>query len=181
MSFKKNIPNIITSLRFLGTLLILFLAPLKTAFFVAYTLTGVTDLFDGFLARKLDVTSAFGAKLDSIADLCFYTVSLIKLLPSLWKTLPRFIWIIVVFILVLRVISYLIAAAKFHRFASHHTWLNKTTGLFVFAIPYFLVTPIATVYCLIVCTVGILSTIEDLFIHILYSEYDENIKTIISI
>lgn len=174
---RKNIPNIITLLRFLGTLCILFLTPLKLPYFAVYTATGITDLLDGLLARKLNSESALGARLDSIADLFFYTVSLVKLLPALIKILPWYIWIVVAGILVLRILSYIIAAAKFHRFAAHHTWLNKITGLFVFAVPYFLITPIAVLFCLLVCLIGVLSTVEDLYIHITSSEYDENIKS----
>ncbi len=179
MSFKRNIPNLITSLRILGTICILFITPLKPVYFVIYTATGITDLLDGFFARKLNVSSNFGAKLDSIADLLFYTVNLIKLLPVLIRMLPRFIWIIVAAILILRTVSYIIAAVKFHRFAAHHTWLNKITGASVFLIPYFLITPIGIVFCFVVCLVGILSTVEDLYIHISSDAYDENIKTVL--
>ncbi len=181
MSFKKNIPNFITLLRFMGTIAIIFLTPLKPIYFAVYTVTGITDLFDGFIARKMKASSTFGARLDSIADLCFYSVSIIKLLPTLWKTLPRFIWIVVAAILILRALSYIIAAIKFRRFAAHHTWLNKITGAFVFALPYFLITPIAIIYCFVVCGIGILSTAEDLYIHICTSEYNENIKSVLSI
>ncbi len=181
MSFKKNIPNFITSLRFLGTLLILFLSPLKPFYFVIYTATGITDLIDGFVARKMNTTSAFGARLDSIADLCFYSVSIIKLMPTLIKTLPRFIWLIVALILIMRTLSYIIAAVRFHRFAAHHTWLNKITGACVFMLPYFLITPFATVFCYVVCGIGILSTAEDLYIHITSQQYDENIKSVLKV
>ena len=108
MSFKKNIPNIITSLRILGTLCIIFLNPLEFSFLAVYTATGITDVLDGLIARLSHSTSAFGAKLDSVADLLFYSISLIKLFPLLWKTLPGFIWIIVAVILLLRIISYII-------------------------------------------------------------------------
>ena len=177
MSFKKNIPNIITSLRILGTLCIIFLTPLKLPFFIAYTATGATDVLDGLIARLSHTTSDFGAKLDSVADLLFYSVSLIKLLPILWKTLPRFIWIIVALILILRIISYIVSAVKFRKFASHHTILNKITGVSVFAIPYFMLSPFATFYCFAVCFVGFLSTAEDLYIHISAQSYDSNIKS----
>lgn len=168
-------------LRLLGTICILFIAPLKLLYFAVYTATGITDLLDGFIARRMNLTSAFGARLDSIADLCFYTISIIKLMPILIKILPSFIWIIISVILIARIASYIIAAIKFRRFASHHTWLNKVTGVFVFAIPYFLVTPFAVAFCFLVCFIGILSTAEDLYIHITSSVYNENIKTAIRI
>ncbi len=181
MSLKKNIPNFITSLRFLGTVLIFFLTPFKPAYFTVYTLTGITDMLDGLIARKTNSTSVLGARLDSVADLCFYSVSLVKLLPILIKLLPRYIWIIVAAILVTRTISYIIAAVRFHKFASHHTLLNKLTGIFVFAVPYFLVTPIAIYFCFAVCLIGVLSTTEDLCIHIFSKKYDDNIKSVLLI
>ncbi|MBR4910813.1 MAG: CDP-alcohol phosphatidyltransferase family protein [Clostridia bacterium] len=180
-TFKNCIPNIITSLRLVGTLVLVFLTPLELWYFIVYSITGVTDALDGFVSRKLNATSEFGAKLDSIADLCFYTVSLVKLLPVLIAKLPWFIWIIVAAILVLRIISYVIAAVKFHRFAAHHTLLNKITGIFVFAVPYFLITPVDVAFCFAVCIIGLLSTVEELYIHIISDNYDENIKTVLSI
>ena len=171
MSVKNNIPNFITSLRIIGTICILFLTPLETPFFIVYTFTGVTDALDGFISRLTHTTSEFGAKLDSIADLIFYTVSLIKLFPVLWDKLPGYIWIAVGVTLVLRIISYTVSAVKFHRFASLHTMLNKITGVMVFAIPYFIVTPFATAFCIMVCISAFLSTAEELYIHISSSVY----------
>lgn len=178
MTVKKNIPNFITSLRIIGTVIILFLSPLKTPFFIVYTFSGATDALDGLVSRLTHTTSAFGAKLDSIADLIFYSVSLIKLLPALWITLPSYIWIIVGVILFLRILSYIISAVRFRRFASHHTILNKITGVLVFAVPYFIVTPFATVFCIAVCVSGFLSTVEDLYIHISSPFYDESVKSV---
>lgn len=181
MSFRKNIANFITLFRILGTVCIIFLSPLKLLFFIIYTVTGITDLLDGLVARMSHTASAFGARLDSVADLFFYTVTLIKLFPVLWRTLPGFIWIIVGATLFFRLVSYIIAAIKFNRFAAHHTWLNKVTGFLVFAIPYFLISPIATIYCFTVCLSGVLSTAEDLYIHISSSKYDENIKSVFDV
>lgn len=166
MNYKKNIPNFITSLRILGTFCIIFLSPMKVPFLIVYTATGITDVLDGLIARLTKSTSDFGARLDSIADLLFYTVMLMKLMPMLLDILPSYIWIIASVILALRIISYIISAIRFHRFASHHTILNKITGFLVFAIPYFLYFQFFTVYCLAVCVLGILSTVEDLYIHI---------------
>ena len=75
--------NAITLLRISGTAVLLFLRPFSPAFFVVYTLTGVTDVLDGFVARKTGTASDFGAKLDSAADLLFYGVMLLKIFPVL--------------------------------------------------------------------------------------------------
>ena len=67
---KKYIPNILTLSRLLVTPLIIYLGLnnhliilIVVAVFIA-----LTDFFDGYLARKWQVTSDFGAKLDMIAD-----------------------------------------------------------------------------------------------------------------
>ena len=66
----KQIPNILTISRIVGSILLAFIAPvlgigLTTACVAALALT---DLFDGFLARKLKATSELGGKLDAISD-----------------------------------------------------------------------------------------------------------------
>ena len=69
----KFIPNIITCLRILASLLILFV-PNKW-FFPLYFFAGLTDMLDGWLARKMSWTSPFGTFLDSLADLLFFLAS----------------------------------------------------------------------------------------------------------
>ena len=104
-----------------GTVWLLIMKPLSPLFMVVYTLTGVTDALDGAIARKYGTTSELGAKLDSIADLLFYTVILIRIFPVMWVTLPKVIWVAVAAILFVRGCAYATFARKYHRFASLHT------------------------------------------------------------
>ena len=67
----KHIPNIITAFRFLGAACLLLCNPAGTAFWIIYGLCGVSDILDGYLARKLHAESKTGAVLDSVADICF--------------------------------------------------------------------------------------------------------------
>ena len=159
-------PNLLSAMRLLGAVCLLFLTPLSTAFFVVYTVCGVTDALDGFIARATNSVSAFGSKLDSAADLSFYTVMMIRLLPELWRILPRIIWIAVGLILLLRLAGYGIEAVRFHRFASPHTILNKITGLLMFGIPYFIRAKFFTVYAVGICAVALISATTELVIHI---------------
>ena len=149
-----------------GTVLLLFIEPLSPLFIVIYTLAGVSDALDGFIARKFGTASAVGAKLDSIADLMFYIISLARIMPALWRNLPRSIWYAVGALLVIRGLTYLIDAVKNHRFASLHTYLNKATGLLVFGVVYVIKTPIAAPYCWVVCAVGMIATLQELYIHL---------------
>ena len=179
MLANKNLPNIISALRIAGTVWLLFMKPLSTLFLVVYVLTGVSDVADGAIARKYGTTSELGAKLDSMADLLFYTLILIRILPIMWVTLPKKIWFLVGTILVIRIISYVIAAVKYHRFSSMHTYMNKFTGFMVFGVPLAIASPIAVPYCWTVCAVAMLGTLEELTIHLSSKEYDPKRKTLL--
>ena len=162
----KNLPNCITVLRIIGTVGLLFVKPLTTKFYILYMLTGITDVLDGFLARKLNLTSNFGAKLDSVADLLFYAVTIILIMPVLFERLSFYIWIGVAVALTFRIAAYITAAIKFHRFASTHSYLNKITGLCVFSVPFFLLLAFAEPLCWMSCGIGILSSLHEFVAHL---------------
>ena len=166
------LPNSITSLRILGAIVLLFLTPLSTAFYIVYTFAGLSDALDGWLARRTNTTSELGKKLDSVADLLFYAVMLVRLLPVLLERLPIEIWILIGVILLVRLCAYITAAIKYHRFASLHTYLNKVTGGGVFLVPYILLLPIDVFLCGVVCVIGLLASVEELLIHLRSRDYD---------
>ncbi len=87
-----NIPNILTLLRialipvFVG----IFYLPWHWAnemTTLVFALAAITDWFDGYLARRWNQTSAFGAFLDPVADKLIVAVALVLLVqihPSPW-------------------------------------------------------------------------------------------------
>ena len=91
MLANKHLPNAISITRILGTAWLLMMEPLSKLFMVVYTITGVTDVLDGAIARHYGTTSETGARLDSIADLLFYTLILIRIFPVMWDVLPKVI------------------------------------------------------------------------------------------
>lgn len=174
-----TVANGITGLRILGTLALSALKPLSPAFFGVYTLTGVTDALDGWVARKTGTASEFGAKLDSWADLLFYAVMIGRLFPVLFRLLPGEIWWAVLGIVCVRLCAYIVAGIKYRTFASLHTWFNKLTGMAVFLIPYLLTTPLAEGYCWGVCAVAGLASAEELAIHLRQPVYDPDRKSLL--
>ena len=79
-----NIPNILTLVRILliPVLVVVFYLPFERHLLVAasvFAIAAVTDWFDGYLARRLGQTSAFGAFLDPVADKLMVAVALVLL------------------------------------------------------------------------------------------------------
>ena len=76
----KNIPNILTISRLVLTFpLIIFLELEKNKYvFALIVIGGITDYFDGFFARKLNLKTKFGTIIDPLTDKIFL------LIPLLW-------------------------------------------------------------------------------------------------
>ncbi len=171
MKFIRHVPNMLTLLRLIGAVCLIFLKPLTGLYYIVYTVCGLTDALDGFIARKFDCCTPLGSKLDSVADLSFYIVMLVKLIPVLWLRLPRWFWLWIGAILVIRICAYLVAAWKYHRFASLHTYWNKATGLLVFLVPYMLATDVFVWFAGAVCTVATIGSGRELATHCRSKEY----------
>jgi len=69
----KHIANILTSCRILGSILLLFFPAFSAAFTITYLFCGFSDMIDGTIARKTNSTGRFRSRLDTIADLIFYS------------------------------------------------------------------------------------------------------------
>ena len=69
MRLRVTVPDLFTYLRILCAVVLLFLVPLSPVYLAIYALSGVSDALDGYLARKLNQASVWGARLDSTADL----------------------------------------------------------------------------------------------------------------
>lgn len=177
----KHIPNMITGFRLIGAFILCFMEPLSTPFFVLYTLCGVSDVLDGLLARGFHVTSVRGAWLDSIADLIFYFVMIVKNLPILLDICPAYVWYVVGVILLVRLVSYLTVAIKYHRFAAIHTYANKVCGVAVFIIPYMVELDFRNLYFCIALLIALFAAVEELCLHLLGKQYDANVKSILTL
>lgn len=164
---KRNyIPNLLTALRMLGAVLLLLTKPLTLLFYLLHGFCGLTDALDGAFARAMHASSRFGAQLDSIADLMFYSVMMGKLMPVLIERMPSSVWWIVGAAVLVRLCAYGVAAVKEHRFSALHTLLNKLTGLLVFLIPWILALPAAVPLCHGVAAMALISSSHELWLHI---------------
>ena len=142
----KHIPNILSALRLIGAVCLLLSDPAGAAFWVIYGLCGISDMADGYLARRLHAESKAGAVLDSVADIGFVACCAIRLLPVL--QIPTWLWIWAGLIVIIKIINQISALAVHRRLCFPHTRANKLTGLLLFmAVPmvFWSIVPIATV------------------------------------
>lgn len=93
----KHIPNILTIIRFIFIPFILFFIFNGNYIyaFIFFTLSGITDILDGSIARKYNLISTFGKLMDPLAD----KLTQISVLATLvFKNIIPF-WILVIVIL----------------------------------------------------------------------------------
>ncbi len=94
-----TIPNILTLTRIalIPLLVIVYFSSIEMAMpfaAILFIIAGLTDLLDGYLARKLNQTSAFGAFLDPVADKLIVTCALVIVVyrhPSFYVLIPALI------------------------------------------------------------------------------------------
>ena len=129
-----NLANGITLLRILCSLTLLFCMPLSLPFYVLYAAAGLSDILDGFIARKTNTATQFGAKLDNFADIVFAAVVLIKLLPILKLPLWMIVWVGV--IALIKLVNIVIGFVRHHTLTAVHSVINKVAGVLVFILPF---------------------------------------------
>lgn len=151
--------NLITLSRIVLSIALLFLPTLSVTFGVLYLLGGISDMADGFVARKTHTESETGAKLDSAADLIFVTVCAVKLLPLV--RLDTWLWIWVAAIALIKITAMVLRFTRVHTFMPPHSIANKLTGVLLLLLP--LTLPLvdvrypATLVCIVAAVQDILS------------------------
>ena len=125
--------NAITTFRMAASIVLLFCPAFSPVFYVFYIMAGLSDMLDGFAARKTNTASRFGARLDTIADYMFVIVCLIKLLPVL--RIPVWLYVWTGIIALIKVINIISGFAVQKTFIAVHSEMNKATGFLLFLLP----------------------------------------------
>ena len=155
----KHLPNAISALRFLGAVCVLFFGVESCAFWVIYFLCGLSDMADGYLARKLGCESKVGAMLDSLADLVFVVCCCFKLIPAV--EFPKWLWIWGGVIVATKIINQISALVMYKKCIFPHTIANKVTGILLFVGAPLTVFLESTVPIIIIAVVATFSAIQE--------------------
>ena len=154
-----QLANTITSIRILCSITLLFCVVLSPTFYALYILAGLTDIMDGWIARKTNTASEFGAKLDTLADFTFLTICAIKLLPIMEIPVCFYTWVGV--IAVIKLFNVIGGYLIHKRFIALHTFMNKLTGALLFIFPLTINILGIKIYTTIVCVLATFTAIQE--------------------
>ena len=136
-NFEKSdifqLANIITGIRIVCSISLLFCPVLSPMFYVLYITAGISDMIDGTVARKSGTVSVFGSKLDTAADFVLVVACLIKLIPVIHVPIWLIVWIIV--IAVIKAVNLISGYVVHKEIVALHTTTNRVTGILLFIIP----------------------------------------------
>ena len=137
-----------------------------------------TDAIDGFLARRLNLSSARGAQLDSIGDQATLIAGLFGLIVFENQFIrENFLLIIIAFVPYL--IQMAIAFWKYGKTTAFHTYLAKASAILqsVFILWTLFFGPIYWLFYVMI-VIGILETIEEISLIFMYDTWVEDVKGI---
>jgi len=137
-----------------------------------------TDAIDGYLARKLKITSPRGSQLDSFGDQVTLIIGLIGLFyfeTDFIKT--NFVLILVAF--VPYIIQMIIAYLKYGKATAFHTYLAKLSALVqsAFILWSLFFSPEYSLFYIMIA-IGLLETFEEITLIFMYDNWASDVKGI---
>lgn len=135
-----------------------------------------TDAIDGFIARKLKITSPRGSQLDSIGDQLTLFTGFIGLLIFEFDFIKaNYQWILIPFILYF--IQMLIAFIKYGKATAFHTYLAKISAVIqaVFIMWLLFFGPVYWLFYAMII-IGTIETIEEILLIFLYPQWVAGVK-----
>jgi CDP-diacylglycerol--glycerol-3-phosphate 3-phosphatidyltransferase len=174
-----NLPNALSIFRLLAVPVLLLLAWNRNeiSFLILLVFAFVTDGLDGYIARKYNLITELGAKLDTWADVSIYLtlgISAFWLWPqTLYAELQYFaaIFASVVFPTV-------VGLLKFNTLTSYHTWLVKIASAAAVSTSILLFLGIIDWPFRIAALLTVLAALEEVAISAIVDKPMSNVKSI---
>ena len=137
-----------------------------------------TDAIDGFLARKLKITSPRGSQLDSFGDQITLGIGLIGLFyfekPFILENLT-----IIIIVFIPYIIQMILAYIKYGKATAFHTYLAKTSAIMqsLFILYALFFDPNYTLFYIMI-VIGLLETFEEIILIFMHKYWVSDIKGI---
>jgi CDP-diacylglycerol--glycerol-3-phosphate 3-phosphatidyltransferase len=138
----------------------------------------LTDAVDGFLARKLKITSARGSQLDSFGDQITFFVGLIGVLIYEYDFVKAHAFFIMP-VLMIYIFQMVMAFLKYRKATSFHTYLAKLSAIVqsIFILWLLFFDPIYWLFYVMI-VLGMLETIEEIALIYMYDNWVAGVKGI---
>jgi phosphatidylglycerophosphate synthase len=178
----KRIPLLLTAVRaFLAPVVtgLALYAPRPSAFAFCLVVAFLSDIFDGVIARRLNVATPALRRLDSAADTLFYAACAF----AAWRLYPVAVvehWVSLCILAALEVLRYGIDFAKFRREASYHMWSSKLWGISLFVgFVSMLVFGLTGATMAFAIYAGIVADLEGLLISVLLPQWQADVPSFV--
>ncbi len=132
-----NIPNLLSAYRLVALPFIVWAMALGSEewFILLLSINLITDILDGFIARRFKLETKLGAKLDSIADLGTYLAAVAGMIVLEKEFVDKHA-VILIILISLYLLPHGISLVRFRRAASFHLYSSKVIayvqGIFIF-------------------------------------------------
>ncbi|MDG1432674.1 MAG: CDP-alcohol phosphatidyltransferase family protein [Saprospiraceae bacterium] len=178
---KYQLPKILLYSRLMFALVIVF-----------YTITGsfgnnsvvisllyigiITDIFDGIIARKLEISTDSFRVQDTVIDLLFYLAVLGYIAASNFQIIIDN-KILIIIVLSLETFMYLISITRFKKLPSPHALLSKLWGIYIVVEFTLLLLKVEGSHFQIALCFGILVHLDRVLIYSILKKWDHDIPS----
>ncbi len=178
---KKHIPALLLYSRLLFAFIIIIITFLKPENARAIVLTlmyiGIlTDIFDGIIARNLNVSNPTFRLLDTIFDLFFYLSILFFIISINPGAISKNI-LLICGILSLEGLMYLVSLIRFGKLPSPHSILSKFWGIYMIVEFSLLIIGVAGPHFTIALIFGLVAHLDRALIYLLLPQWDHDIPS----
>ena len=137
-----------------------------------------TDMIDGFLARRLKITSPRGSQLDSFGDQITFVVAIIGLLVYEFDFMKKHV-IFILLVFLPYVFQMIIAFMKYGKATAFHTYLAKLSAIAqaIFILWLLFFGPIYWLFYVMIA-LGLLETVEEIALIFMYDRWVAGVKGI---
>lgn len=181
LSMKNKIPAALIWFRLLAGLLIVWLAftDADSGWIVLLMTSGLlSDIFDGIIARRLNISTQTLRRLDSSVDQVFW----LCIMVATYKMAPDFYadnWIQIVVLLVAEALCYAISYLRFRKEVATHAIASKIWTIILFATLIDVVLNSASGWLFQVCFYfGMITRLEVMSILLLIKEWTNDVPSV---